>query len=250
MSDVKNLAAQFGVELPDTGVPEKIKNEGGGGFYEHKVGKYQALIGDFKVQFVNKEGEKCERGTPGSKPAYGMLRFLIIRDPDGQIFGSSFKIPENVPYGRMVYNQYIPLEAGSQWQNVGLFSDFTVNDNPQLNIIQGEKNNEDVYLNNLVLFYGAPVQFELEQGKKSRYIARNSLVLLDHTLTKELIQKRKVLMDSILSKVDQVAEKERAERESKKKENKTDEGRSAAVSDAEDPDDFLGDFGDLGRDTF
>lgn len=242
--DVKNLASQFGVDMPDTGVPTKIKNEGGG-FYEHKVGKYQALVADFRVQFVNKEGDKCERGTPGSKPAYGMLRFLIVRDPDGQVFDNSFKIPENVPYGRMVYNQYIPLEAERQWQNVGLLKDFTINGNEQLNIVQGEKNNEDIYLNNLVLFYGAPIQFELEQGKKasSRYISRDSLILLDHNLTKELVQKRKALMDSVLTKVEQVAEKEKAEREAKKNENKTDDGRAAAESEAENPDDFLGDFG-------
>lgn len=236
VNDVNKLAEQYGVE----GIDESLttKNEGSP-FYTHQVGQYQAVVGQFEVIYFNKEDEKCSKDTPGARPAYGLLRFIIFQDPEKRLIDEQFKL-ENERYIRFVYTQYVPLEKDKQWQNARFFAEFTFSNVPKLNVVQGERNKENIFLSHLNAYYGIPVKFELKAGKKkpetSRFIDSPQLTILDHELSKEKMEKRKKTMGALESKLEE-------KKYSEQKKSQDEDPSNDQDKQPEEPDALLDDFG-------
>jgi hypothetical protein len=238
-SDFNSTLTQYGIAIPDENL--SLKNEGGG-YYEYLPGDYVGLIGRFNLSYVNKEKKKCEKGEAGATLSHANLHVLVVKDPEKSIFDTSFQVPKNdktIPYGRMVYNIYIPLISDRQWQNVNLFKDFTFNGKPELSVISGDKGSESVNLALLSLFVGIPVQFTLEAGTKqgSRFIKKDSFLLKDHQFpTKDLFDRRGKLIDSVFAQLAAILE------EAKKKRDSESAGEKVPLSDAANPEDYMGDY--------
>jgi len=241
MDDFQKLANEFGLQTEDLGLStEPLKNLGGG-YYEHLLGDYIGLVGRLKIQFVDREGKKAEKGTAGAVAGYGGLQLLIMKNPEVTLIDNTFKLPTDTEYSKFIFNQYVTLEADRQWQNVQRLSDFVFNDHPELAVISGKRNEEEINLTNLQFYYGYPVKFTLEEGKKKggRYISKGSLELLDHEITKEKIATRKTVTNSLYSQLDALLEIAKAKRDTEKAEGG---GTDATPSSAESPDSFLPDF--------
>jgi len=215
MSTFEELQGAHGEDL--SGIAT-VHNESSGGFYSHLPGEYSGIVSKLTVTYKDIEGKKCEKNIPGAKPAFAGLKLIIVKDPEKQLIDNSLNIDFKEDFGRLNYNIYLSLDPEKQWQNVRLLKDFVCNNLPEADIIQGKKNDEDVHIANLPLYYGTPVKWEIIAGKKnadSRYI--QNIELLDHqTLTKDLITKRKAVADSINAKLDEHLEKLKEERKAKK----------------------------------
>jgi hypothetical protein len=205
MSDFNDLLKAYGVEGEAT-APGQLKNKGG--YYKHSAGKKKGLVGKMAVTYVDAEGKKTKPDTAGAKAAYANLKLVVIEDSGETIINKDYTLKEDIQYGRYVYNIFIPFASDKQWQNVQTFSDFNINGQPKASVIQGEKGKEDIYLNNLFLYYGTPVEWELEEYRKKDskkdsepliIMKKDSLLLLDHGITPEVYKSRKTLMDKIMS---------------------------------------------------
>lgn len=232
-----DLAKIHGEDVSDISAP--IKNESSGGYYVHKVGKYQGLISHFSVTYADKEGKRCKKEVPGATPKFAGLKIVVLRDPEKQLIDNNLSFAEGEDYGRMNYNVYVPLDPEKQWQNVRVLKSFTSNNLPEASVVQGKKNEEDMHLNNIPLYYGCPVEWEMIAGKKEDSRFHQDLTLLDNqTLTEELLKKRKAITDNINAKLDAYLEKLKVESKAKKDAGKNE----APASTAPDPDTFQEDL--------
>lgn len=221
MADVNDLLKNAGME--DLGLgSEGIKNTGTT-YYEHLLGDYQALIGKVIVTLKDKEDKKCEKGTPGAVIGTIRVQLLVIKDPEARLVDDSLNFAEDIPYGRLIFNQFIPHDPNMQWVNVRSFADFTINGMEEAAVIQGKKNEEQVFVNNLQLFYGTFCTFTIEAGTKkpgSRFITSGSLKLSDHsTLNEELMTKRKALADKLTNKLELHLETQKKKKDAISKES-------------------------------
>jgi hypothetical protein len=225
-----------------------IINQSTGGFYTHLPGDYSGIISKMSITYKDMEGKKCKPDVAGAKPAFAGLKLIIIKDPEKQLVDSSLNIDEKDDYGRFTYNIYLALDPEKQWQNVRLLKDFTSNNIPEADVVQGKKNEEQIFLANLPLYYGCPVKWEIVVGKKedSRYI--QDILLQDHqTLTKELITKRKAIADGINAKLDAYLVKIQEERKAAKAAKEAGgAGSEAEESQAQDSTTFMDNMGGLG----
>jgi len=239
MDDFKKLADEFGLQMDDIGLPEEPLKNLSRGFYKHPTGDYAGLVGKSKIQFLDREKKKVERGTAGAVAGYGGLQLIILKNPEGTLIDNTFKLPPDTDYSKFIYNIYLPLELDRQWQNVRSFAAFTFNGHPEFDIISGKQSEEEVNLTKLQLFYGYPVTFTIIEGKKegSRFIENYSLQLIDHELEKAKVASRKTVTDSIYTQLDILLAESRAKREAN-----SNGGTDATPSSAESPDSFLPDF--------
>lgn len=235
---LENLAKIHGEDV--SAIPVAIKNESSGGYYVHLPGDYQGLVSHFSISYVDKEGKRCKKDIPGATAKFAGLKLVVFKDPEKQLIDNTLTFDQKEDYGRLNYNIFIPLDGDKQWQNIRVFNSFTSNNLPEANVIQGKKNEEDVHLGNIPLYYGCPIKWEIIAGKKEDSRFHQEVVLLDNqTLTEELLTKRKAVADGINAKLDAYLEQLKAENKAKKE---TDKGK-APVSDAPDPDDFTAGLG-------
>lgn len=236
--DFNSLLQQYGIKK-DEALGEPLANQGSS-YYEHLIGDYKAMIGKTEVIYLDKDKKKCDASKPGAVKAYANLKFLLVADPERQLLQRDYTYNDTEEFGRLFYNQYINFDPTRQWQNIALFKNFVLDGNPESAIIQGEKGSELVHLSLLPLYVGAPVSFTLEAGTKegSRYIKKDSLVLLDSSLVKEKIVGRGQIVEKIYAALDARLKKIQAERA--KKTGSPNE--NAPVSEAESADSFIPDF--------
>ncbi len=203
MPDINALMNEVGIE--DLGLNQKGIENTGTAFYEHLVGDYQAIVGKLNVKIVDKEGKECEKGTPGQKIKSVTLKLMVTKDPEMQLVDREMNFPDKVPYGRLIFTQYVTIDPNKQWQNIGLFSDFTSNGLPEASVVQGEKNSEQIFPHNLQYFFGCPCEFTVTTGTKnpaSRFIGKETLKLMDHVLiTTDLLKKRKAVANALDAKL-------------------------------------------------
>lgn len=238
MSDFNSILNQFGLQEEAIPVSEPLKNTGGS-YYEHKAGNYTALIGRLEASYKDREGKKCAADVAGATVSHFNLKLFIVSDPDGQLIQKGYTYPENLEIGRMTYNVFVTLDAGKQWQNVGLFKNLCFDGFPASAIIQGEKGDESIFLKNFQLFLGAPIGFTIEAGTKegSRFIKKDSIQMMDKAITKEKILGRKQVIEKLYADYDAKIAKLRAERAAKKNEKSEN-----PIVKTEDPSDFAGDY--------
>lgn len=220
MPNINALMNEVGVE--DLGLNQKGIENTGTAFYEHLVGNYQAIVGKLNVKIVDREGKECEKGSPGAKIKSVTLKLMVTKDPEMQLVDKDMKFPDNVPYGRLIFTQYVTIDPNKQWQNIGLFSDFTSNGLPEASVVQGEKNSEQIFPHNLQYFFGCPCEFTVTAGSKnlaSRFIERGSLKLMDHALiTTDLLKKRKAVASALDAKLAVYLADQKAKSNAKKEE--------------------------------
>lgn len=213
------IAAQWGIDVPTITAPE-IKNTGAS-FHKHSAGVYDIIVLDFVEKWQDPEKKQVEPNTPGAKP-YGIFRFLLIKDSEGkQLLKEDFSINPDVSYGELVFNQYITYESDRQYTNKALFGNFFIEGIPELAIVQEDGANYNIRLANLVFFYGAPAKMELVdeyKGKKTNPFIKN-LTLNSHKLSKEVLQKRKVVADKLVTQLNAKRKQEEDERKAQKEEN-------------------------------
>ncbi len=239
MSDSTNILSSLGLEVDDSLTVENKSMS----MHEHKPGDYLAFIGNFEKRYYDVEKKRCEADTPGARLTSMQGKFIIIKDPDGQIMDASYQIKDDIEYGRYSYNIYVTLDADKQWQNVNIFQDFTIDGTDSAAVVQGEAKSEVVHLNNLAIYVGIPVTFTLESytskaGKESIIIKKGSVELRDHTINKETYAKRKALVDSLTAQLKARADKMKAERAAEKA-----QAGDTSASTADTEGSFMGEFG-------
>jgi len=242
MSEFHELENQFGLDSQEPILGgEPIKNEGFS-FYEHIPGAYTGLVGDLHANYVNKDKKKCQKDDPGAQLSSVYVRFLILQDPELKLINEQYKFISDVnDVGRFFYNQFLTLDPKRQWQNVQILNDFTCNENQAMNVIKGDKGSEDIYLNNIRFFKGVPITFEIETSEKgSRYIKKDSLKVLDHSLTPQKYKQREILVNSLNQQIEEVIEENRKKREANKPQ--AGDNPNSTESEAQNPNDFLRDF--------
>ena len=233
MGDISALMQDAGVE--DLGIGNEGIQNTGFSYYEHLVGEgYQAIVGKLIVTHIDRDGKKAEKKIEGvTKIGSVRAELMIIKDPEMQLVNEKMEFPADIPYGRLIFNQFVSLEGDKQWANVRAFIDFTVNGQPEAAVIQGKKNEEQVFVNNIQLYYGCPCSFTVEAGKKEgqRFIKSGSLKLSDHTtLTQDLLKKRKGIADSLKAKLSLYLDTQKEKNKASKKEE--DPTPSAPVQDS------------------
>lgn len=213
MSNLTDLAAVHGEDVSGIGPIQNV----GGGYYTHLIGEYQGLVSKFSITYKDKEGKKCKKDKPGATPAFAGLKLVILKDPEKGLVDNSLQLVGKEDIGRHIYNVYISLEPDKQFANVINLKDFTSNNLPEADVVQGKKNEEQIYLANLPLFYGCPIKWELIQGKKDDARYSKNILLVDHqTLTQELLKKRKAITDQINATIDTRLEEIQAQRKAEK----------------------------------
>lgn len=217
MADDLNLneIPSFDDIAKEYGVNDLAPIEGSTQYFQHEPGTLSALVGKLEVKYKDMEGKACDKTKPGATRSHAIQHFIVYKDGKGECINTNnWELDANSPYGRLVYSQYIPLEPDRQWQNKNVYNTFKIEGMPNLDIVQGGKNDFKIFLNNTPYFIGMPVQIILEQGKKSVFVKEVTLQI--HNLNKDLLIKRKGLMDSIYVKLDAKLSAEKAARDAKK----------------------------------
>lgn len=249
--ELGDLAKNMGIELPDALNTDKGIVNTGFSFYKHKLGSYVGLMGElgdvvYTVEGENNKRKKVEEGTAGAVATYRMLQIMLLEDPDGKLIDENFNLLPDITYGRATWSQYIPLAGNRQYNNKRLFNSLAYEGVPQLNIIQGGDTDFVVKLDLIKHFYfGAPVNFNVttSETSKSVWIEEGSLVLRNaKTISKELIQKRTQIANSLKESLAALREAEEAARKEKEKEN-AGSAMSPDSSGVESPDSMLGSEG-------
>lgn len=228
--DFNELLESTGIDAP------VIKNTGEAfEFYKHCLGKYSGIVGRVNIDYVDGEGKKVEKGTPGSKRKdFGMLGILITHSPDNHGFAPDFKIKEGQVYGEFIFNVFLTLKEDRQWQNKQFFDTFKIAGAPATDVVVitgAGKADYNINLNALGFYIGAPVTFELKQGTKNVYLV--DLTLTDNLLTKAIFDKRKAHVDSLYTSLDALRKKEEEERKSKQAKTEDDKALSGVAGNSE-----------------
>jgi len=247
-ANLDDVAKSMGIDLPaDILQDEGIVNTGFT-FFQHKPGNYVGLIGmlgdPIWVKEVEGKKKKFTEPEAGAIKSYCMLPIMLIEDPEGKLVDDTFTPLPDIPYGRIVWQQYISLLGEKQFGNKRLFSQLRYQNLPQLDIVQGNDSDYSIKLELLKHFYfGAPVTFTLDKAAASKgvWIVEDTLQLRKPELTKEAIEKRKVVGSSLWTKIQGLKEAEDAERKAKKAESSA-EGM-APVADTTSADSLLNDSG-------
>lgn len=191
-------------------------------FYQHQLGDFEGMILEFKEKCIDPKTKKSvEKGTPGSK-SFGMLRIIILKDPKQALITNRFELVEGIKYGRLIYNIYIDFNPEKQYQNKNNFTNFFVDNYPQLSIVQGTDNDYKINLRNLIIYYGAPVTFTLTKTLTSGSIAKNAFIkngtlkLKSNKISKEIVEKRKKAAAFLIAQLDELQQQEETERNVKK----------------------------------
>ncbi len=197
--------------------------------FKHVAGEYRGIFGKVKVYYKDVDGERCEKGDVGATRDFALGDIIITKSPDGHGLNAELKIPDEVSYGSLIFKQYITFVEEDQWQSKGLFEEFTITDNPKMNVVKyGDNFNSDpsdfsMDLSQLTYYLGMPVTFTIAIGKKkgSSYIV--GLFLTNKELSVDVFQKRVKFMDSLYADLDALLNKESDEREAKKGTEQTEE---------------------------
>jgi len=221
--DLDKLAVQMGVDMPQDALQDEGFKNTGFSFYQHKLGNYVGLIGKLGDAIWTKEvdgkNKKCEKGEPGAVKSYSMLPIMIVEDPEGKLVDDTFTPLPDIQYGKIMWQQYVTLNSEKQYNNKRLFAEIKYDNLPQLDIVQGGQNDYNIKLELLKHFYyGAPVTFTLDKTAKAKsaWIVEGTLLLRNTVLTKDVIERRKLVADSLMEKIQQIKEAEDAERKAKK----------------------------------
>jgi hypothetical protein len=228
MADILNEFDKLLSEDYDLDIQSPIKNTGTAfERFKHIAGDYRGIFGRVRVYYKDVDGERCEKGDVGATRDFAMADIIISKSPDGHGLDSNLKVSVDASYGSLMFKQYITLEEDGQWKNKALFEEFSIKDNPEMDVVKyGESFNSDpsdfsVDLSQLTYYLGMPLTFTVAIGKKgSSYIT--GLFLTNKELSVDVFQKRVKFMDALYADFETLLEKETAERESRK-ENKTEE---------------------------
>lgn len=211
--DFKSLASEMGVG--DLAEQEAITSKGG--FFEHVEGEYQALVGKLEIKYKDVEGKACAKDKAGATKSHAIQQLIIFKDPNGEpINVKDWTLDPNSPYGRFIYNQYVPLEADRQWQNKNMYQTFVIEGHPELDVITSEGGNFKVNLANTVFYLGMPIKFIIGKSKNSKSAFLQEPNILIHNVSKEILLKRKQVIDMLYGKLDAIKEAEKAKRDAEK----------------------------------
>jgi hypothetical protein len=225
-----NSAEQMPAEIQDQLNQEVINSFS---FYVNEEGEHKALISGLRLHYKNDDKKKCLKDDPGAKLSGASLRLIVVKDPSKQLLGKDLLINGEEDLGRLTFNQYISLKEEDQWKHVRTFADFTINNMPEAGIVQeaGKK----VAINNIPLFVGIPVIFQIVAGKKEDSRYAENFMLQDHTtLTKELVTKRQDMIEAIEAQLSIRQEAEKVKRDAEKAERKANSGAEAVEQTHED----------------
>lgn len=225
MSDMQDLLKQSGVEVD---VPA-ITNTGTV-FYKFPEGAYHALVGNLSITYKDANNEKCEKGDPGAVASFGMQEFIIIADPAGKRFIDENGSIVDADYGAYIWRQYIPLDSDKQWQNKNIYDSFFIEGEDVSVINEDGSGNYDVRLAYAALYVGMRCTFDIKVSSKGNPFMEN-VVLGEHTLSKDLLEKRKALVANLHK---QIALKKPEKREKGSTE------KAEPVKDVASADDLLG----------
>lgn len=245
--DFNELLAGTGIEAP------VIENTGESfEFYKHCVGEYEGLCGKLTIDYVDGEGKKVEKGTPGSKQRnFGIHVLFITKSPDNHGFAPDFEIRDGQVYGEFMINQFVTLESDRQYQNKNLYDTFKIAGAPPTEVVVegASKSDYKINLNALGFYIGAPVKWEMAEytskstGKKS--INVTNLTLTNNLLSKEIFEKRKALVENLYAKLEVLKKKEEEARKAKKSKSEDDKALSGigGTSDSTAAEDLMGNTG-------
>ncbi len=206
--NLDELLKQEGFEVP---TPLVIEGTTEFEYYQHVPGAYEGKLGKFMIKYVDMDGKKCEKDTPGAKPKHGLLDIFITASPDGHGFSEK----EERKYGEMMYKLYIPLEPERQWQNKNLFELFKIEPVKIVAIVS--ERDFKVNVGNLIYFIGRDVAFQLSVSSKGNTFLK-SLFLTDKSpFTQEKYLKNLELIKKWYAIADAALEKEKSK--SKKSED-------------------------------
>jgi hypothetical protein len=152
----------------------KLNQEVTGGYYVNEVGKYKAIFAGLRFHYKNADNKKCEKDVAGARLTGASGRFIVIQDPELTLIKEGMKIDDTQDLGRLVFNDYISLKAEDTWKHARKFADFMINGMEEANIVQ--KNGKELKLQNLQLFVGIAVTFEIVAGKKEGSRFMNDLL--------------------------------------------------------------------------
>jgi len=222
MTDNLNEFDKLLSEDYDLDIQAPIKNTGAAfERFKHVAGEYRGIFGRVKVYYQNVDGERCEKDDVGATKDFAMADIIITKSPDGHGLDADLKVPDEVSYGSLIFKQYLTLEEDAQWKNKALFEEFSIADNPKMNVVNyGDHFNSDpgdfdIDLSQLTYYLGMPLTFTVAIGKKgSSYIS--GLFLANKSLTVEVFQKRVKFMDSLYTGFDALLQKENDARDAKK----------------------------------
>jgi hypothetical protein len=233
MSDFNDLMNEHGEELSPE-LQEKLTTDVVAMFYTHEVGEYKALFSELRFHYKDADKKKCEPDKPGAKLTGASARFILLADPKDRLILDGLKIDDSKDLGRLTYNHYISLKEEDQWKHAKTFADFIINEMPEAGIVQ--EGGKKLLLQNLQLFVGIPVTFEIVAGKKETSRFSNNFLLQDHaTLTREKIEKRKGIIKGLEEQLKVYSDRLAAERLAKTEAG----GGAPPVEEAKSDDDFL-----------
>jgi hypothetical protein len=225
--DFNELLGSTGIDVP------VIANTGEAfEYYQHCEGEYEGLLGKFSIDYVDGEGKKVAKGTPGSKQRdFGMNVLLITKSPDNHGFASDFEVKNEQVYGEFMINQFVTLDPNLQYRNKALYDTFKIAGAPMTDVVvEGSaKSDFKINLNALGFYIGAPVKWEMKEytskaGKKSVNV--NGLTLTNNLLSKEIFAKRKELVDNLHGKLEILKKAEEEARKAKKAKSEDDKALS------------------------
>lgn len=203
---VDELLSQYGIESSD--IPEVVA-ETAKGYYEHKPGVYLGLIGKLKPVYKDFEGKKCEAKTPGAMLKYFMLQIIIKRnETTQQDYVINGQIADGEDYGKFMFQQYLSVDPKDQWKYKKLLANLVSDDN-NIKIVVGDDKQYTISYKNFPLFYGMSVNLTLEAGKKGGVFAQ-SIVPVKATITKDLFEKRSVIMAGLYARLEAILEQQKA----------------------------------------
>jgi hypothetical protein len=224
--DMNKMMEEYGI----TSDAPKIKNTGTV-FHVFEVGGYTALVGKFKLTYVNAEKKKCEKDEPGAKAAYGMLDLIIAKTPDETvIIDKNYQINTEVDYGVHIFRQYVSLDSDKQYFNKLLFTTFTIENTP-IAVIEEDNGEFITRLGSLPAFIGIPCTFDIIEGKKKGARFLENLTLKTNTLSKKLLESRTKVVETLYAEI---------LKKKPVKKNKDDE----PMEDVGNPEDLMNDAGD------
>ena len=182
----------LGYQLPE-GIGE-VKAESFD-YYNHPPGIYHGFIGRLTAKFKDMEGKKCGADVAGAKISHFILTLWITdylgtagkpeRRPNITVVDDKAIIPSGInQVAELYFGLMISYEAKDQWKVHKQFQEFAIPGHDGLRIIKVDPSKPGTKVTNFQAFpfyYGMPVEFTLDSGKKtgSTYLSEIKLLKSD-----------------------------------------------------------------------
>lgn len=208
----KDFYEALGYALPDE--VGEVKSEGFE-YYRHPVGIYTGLFGKLTAKYKDLNGDKCEPTTPGSYISHFIAQILITKflgtssAPENKSIiapnsKGEFSLPSVNQAGELYYPLLISYDAKNQWKVHRLFEKFLI-PGTEFRIVKQNPSKPTEKITDFrafPAFYGCPVKFIIEAGKKtgSPYCSNIELGDLSQRVGPEEMNKLELMIDKLIQR--------------------------------------------------